>query len=136
MGPGFSAFESIDGTRSGTFILLSFKDKLAIIGNMAYEGKIKKSVFTIINYILPLAGVMTMHCSANQGDQGDVGLFFDLSGTGKTTLSADPSRGLIGDDEHGWSGEGIFNFENGCYAKVIQLNLGPAKLSMTKSTIN
>ncbi len=120
--PGFSAFESIDGTRSGTFILLSLKDRLAIIGNTPYAGEIKKSVFTVLNYILPLAGVMTMHCSANQGDDGDVGLFFGLSGTGKTTLSADPSRGLIGDDEHGWSDNGIFNFEDGCYAKVIQLS--------------
>ncbi|HCB49192.1 MAG TPA: phosphoenolpyruvate carboxykinase (ATP), partial [Chloroflexi bacterium] len=120
--PSFQAFESIDGTRSSTFILLDLKQRLAIIGNTAYGGEIKKSIFTVMNYLLPLEGVMTMHCSANQGDDGDVGLFFGLSGTGKTTLSADPSRGLIGDDEHGWNDDGVFNFEGGCYAKVIQLS--------------
>ncbi len=120
--PSFQAFESIDGTRSSTFILLNFQDRLAIIGDSAYSGEIKKSIFTVMNYMLPLEGVMPMHCSANQGDDGDVGLFFGLSGTGKTTLSADPSRGLIGDDEHGWSDDGVFNFEGGCYAKVIRLS--------------
>ena len=120
--PSFKAFEPIDGTRSSTFIILSFKDRLAIIGDSAYSGEIKKSIFTVMNYLLPLEGVMTMHCSANQGDDGSVGLFFGLSGTGKTTLSADPGRGLIGDDEHGWSDDGVFNFEVGCYAKVIQLS--------------
>ena len=120
--PSFKAFESIDGTRSSSFILLNLDQRLAIIGDTAYGGEIKKSIFTVMNYLLPLEGVMTMHCSANQGDDGDVGLFFGLSGTGKTTLSADPSRGLIGDDEHGWSDDGVFNFEGGCYAKVIQLS--------------
>jgi phosphoenolpyruvate carboxykinase (ATP) len=120
--PNFTAFEPIDGTRSKTFIALNFEEKLCIIGYSGYGGEIKKSIFTVMNYILPLEGVMTMHCSANQGDDGDTALFFGLSGTGKTTLSADPSRGLIGDDEHGWNDDGVFNFENGSYAKVIQLS--------------
>jgi phosphoenolpyruvate carboxykinase (ATP) len=120
--PSFKAFESIDGTRASTFILLNFQERLAIIGDTAYAGEIKKSIFTVMNYLMPLQGVMSMHCSANQGDDGDVGLFFGLSGTGKTTLSADPGRGLIGDDEHGWSDAGVFNYEGGCYAKVIQLS--------------
>ena len=105
-----------------TFIIINFEQRLCIIGNSAYGGEIKKSIFTVLNYLLPLEGVMTMHCSANVGDDNDVALFFGLSGTGKTSLSADPRRGLIGDDEHGWSDEGIFNFENGCYAKVIMLS--------------
>ncbi len=121
--PSFKAFEPIDGTRSSTFIALNFEQRLCIIGDTAYGGEIKKSIFTVMNYLLPLQGVMTMHCSANQGqDRDDVALFFGLSGTGKTTLSADPGRGLIGDDEHGWSDQGVFNFENGSYAKVIQLS--------------
>lgn len=120
--PSFQAFESIDGTRSSTFIALNFAQRLGIIGESAYSGEIKKSIFTVMNYLLPLKGVMPMHCSANMGDDGSTAIFFGLSGTGKTTLSADPSRGLIGDDEHGWSDEGVFNFENGCYAKVIQLS--------------
>jgi len=120
--PSFQAVETIDGTRSDTFIALSFEQKLAIIGNTEYSGEIKKSIFTVMNYLLPLEGVMTMHCSANTGSSGDTALFFGLSGTGKTTLSADPTRGLIGDDEHGWSDAGVFNFEDGCYAKVIQLS--------------
>lgn len=121
--PEFKAFEPIDSTRSSTFIALNFDQRLCVIGDSAYGGEIKKSIFTVMNYLLPLEGVMTMHCSANQGDDpDDVALFFGLSGTGKTTLSADPKRGLIGDDEHGWSEEGVFNFEDGCYAKVIQLS--------------
>jgi phosphoenolpyruvate carboxykinase (ATP) len=120
--PSFLALETIDATRSGTFIVLSLEHMLCIIGGTGYGGEIKKSVFTLINYILPLQGVMTMHCSANMGPKGDVALFFGLSGTGKTTLSADPSRRLIGDDEHAWDDEGVFNIEGGCYAKVIQLS--------------
>jgi phosphoenolpyruvate carboxykinase (ATP) len=121
--PGFKAFPQIDQTPSETFIVLNFDQKLCIIGNTGYGGEIKKSIFTLLNYLLPLNdGVMTMHCSANAGKQGDVALFFGLSGTGKTTLSADPNRMLIGDDEHGWSDNGIFNFEDGCYAKVIELS--------------
>ncbi len=120
--PSFKAFPQIDATPTNTFIVINFAQKLCIIGNTGYGGEIKKSVFTLLNYLLPLQGIMTMHCSANVGKQGDAALFFGLSGTGKTTLSADPKRGLIGDDEHGWSASGIFNFEDGCYAKVIGLS--------------
>jgi phosphoenolpyruvate carboxykinase (ATP) len=120
--PSFKAFPQIDSTNSTTVIALNFEQQLCIIGNSAYAGEIKKSIFTIMNYLLPLRQVMTMHCSANMGKGGDSALFFGLSGTGKTTLSADPRRRLIGDDEHGWSDEGIFNFEGGCYAKVIALS--------------
>ena len=120
--PSFKSFPQIDDTPSNTFIILNFDQKLCIIGNTGYGGEIKKSVFTLLNYLLPLNNIMTMHCSANVGDNGDTALFFGLSGTGKTTLSADPNRGLIGDDEHGWSDDGIFNFEDGCYAKVIGLS--------------
>ena len=122
--PSFKGAPAVDGTNSETFICLSFEKKLAIIGNTAYAGEIKKSVFTILNYLLPLEGVLSMHCSANVNpdDSNDVALFFGLSGTGKTTLSADPTRRLIGDDEHGWSDSGVFNFEGGCHAKVIGLS--------------
>jgi phosphoenolpyruvate carboxykinase (ATP) len=120
--PSFKSIQQIDSTRTGTFIVLNFDQRLCLIGNTGYGGEIKKSVFTVMNYLLPLHGVMPMHCSANVGPHGDVALFFGLSGTGKTTLSADPGRGLIGDDEHGWSDHGVFNFEGGCYAKVIQLS--------------
>jgi phosphoenolpyruvate carboxykinase (ATP) len=120
--PSFKSFPQIDGTPTNTFIVINFNQKICIIGNTGYGGEIKKSVFTLLNFILPLQGIMTMHCSANVGIKGDAALFFGLSGTGKTTLSADPHRGLIGDDEHGWSDEGIFNFEDGCYAKVIGLS--------------
>jgi phosphoenolpyruvate carboxykinase (ATP) len=120
--PSFKGYEPIDTTRSKTFIVLNFEERICLIGNSAYAGEIKKSIFTVLNYLLPLQGVMPMHCSANIGPDGDAALFFGLSGTGKTTLSADPERRLIGDDEHGWSDRGIFNFEAGSYAKVIQLS--------------
>lgn len=120
--PSFKSFPQIDNTPTNTFIVLNFEQNLCIIGNTGYGGEIKKSVFTVLNYLLPLDGIMTMHCSANVGKDENTALFFGLSGTGKTTLSADPNRGLIGDDEHGWSDEGVFNFEDGCYAKVIGLS--------------
>jgi phosphoenolpyruvate carboxykinase (ATP) len=120
--PYFNLFPQIDSSNSNTIITLNFDQRICIVANTLYGGEIKKSIFTILNYILPLKGVLSMHCSANVGKQGDTALFFGLSGTGKTTLSADPSRRLVGDDEHGWSDSGIFNFEGGCYAKVIGLS--------------
>jgi phosphoenolpyruvate carboxykinase (ATP) len=120
--PNFKADPARHGCRSGTVIAVDFASKTVLIGGSSYAGEMKKSVFTYLNYVLPKAGIMPMHCSANSADDGASAIFFGLSGTGKTTLSADPTRTLIGDDEHGWSKTGIFNFEGGCYAKTIRLS--------------
>jgi phosphoenolpyruvate carboxykinase (ATP) len=120
--PEFEADPARHGTRTSTFIVLNLAKRMILVGGTKYAGELKKAMFTVMNYYLPKQNVLSMHCSANSGKSGDTALFFGLSGTGKTTLSADPERNLIGDDEHGWSGEGTFNFEGGCYAKVINLS--------------
>lgn len=121
--PGFKADPAVDGTRQHNFAMVSFTKKMILIGGTGYTGEMKKGIFTILNYILPhQKNVLSMHCSANMGKDGDTAIFFGLSGTGKTTLSADPNRSLIGDDEHGWTDNSVFNFEGGCYAKTIDLS--------------
>jgi phosphoenolpyruvate carboxykinase (ATP) len=132
--PSFKASPLIDGTRTETFIVLNFAARMAIIGGTAYGGEIKKSIFTVLNFLLPFQDVLPMHCSANIGKDGSTALFFGLSGTGKTTLSADPNRGLIGDDEHGWSNNGIFNFEDGSILENVTLDPLSRRLDLNDDT--
>lgn len=120
--PSFKAVPAVDGTRQHNFTILDFTGRTILIGGSAYTGEIKKGIFTVMNYLLPHKGFLSMHCSANIGKGGDTAIFFGLSGTGKTTLSSDPNRNLIGDDEHGWTSDGVFNFEGGCYAKCVDLS--------------
>jgi len=128
--PGFTVLHAPElqadperhGTNSSTFIVVNFAERTVLIGGTRYAGEMKKSMFTILNYLYPKQNILSMHCSSNVGENGDVAVFFGLSGTGKTTISADPTRGLIGDDEHGWTKDGVFNFEGGCYAKVVRLS--------------
>ena len=133
--PGFHANPAEVGTNSEAFIIVNFERRIVLIGGTSYAGEIKKSIFTVMNYILPQRNVLPMHCSANMSAKGDVAIFFGLSGTGKTTLSSDLERSMIGDDEHGWCDDGIFNFEGGCYAKVIRLreDLEPLIYAATKN---